>query len=226
MKILINPVWDLETLQIVSHDGSYECIGGFIQYKGDPVLQQEEQSTAAFDDTLRNIFQAQYGKQSAITTYLTNQMEPLISKGGQGYSPAALASMRTSATDTLSNQFQGALRATNATMQRGLPSGVNAQISDSLLSQEAQAQAAAQRDITQQNEDLKQQNYWNSINVLNGQAATLNPLGYSGQSISGAGAVAGLGEAYKSSQSSQLLGALGGIASGAGSALGGYFAGR
>lgn len=226
MRIIINPVWDMETLRIVRHDGAYECSGPTFHYKGDPVLKDQEQSQANFNDTMRTIFQAQYGKQSAITDFLTGQMQPQIAKGGQGYSSQALSAMRTSATDTLSNQFQGAQRAVNATEQRGLPSGVNAQIGSSLMAQQAEQQSAAQLGITQQNEQLKQQNYWNSINTLNGQAATINPLGYAGTANSGAGAVAGLGTAYKSSQSSQLLGALGGIAGGAGSALGGYLAGK
>src|SRR5450631_3545757 len=89
-----------------------------IRFKGDPVAQAAEQSQANFDNTLQGIFSAQYGKQSAITDYLTQQMEPLISAGGQGYSSQALAAMRTSATDTLSNQFTGAQRAINATEQR------------------------------------------------------------------------------------------------------------
>jgi hypothetical protein len=216
----------METLRIVRHDGSYEYSGIHFHYKGDPVAKQSEASQAAFNTSLMNIFQAQYGKQSAITDYLTQKMQPLINKGGEGYSPEALAAMRTSATDTLSNQFQGAQRAVNATEQRGLPSGVNAQVSGSMQAQEAEAQAQAQLGITQQNEQLKQQNYWNSINVLNGQAATLNPLGYAGSATSGSGAVAGLSNAFTNSNQSQLLGALGGIAGGAGSAFGGYLAGR
>lgn len=222
MQILINPVWDMEALRIVSHSGSYECSGPYFHYKGDPTAQAAEASQASFDNTLQQIFQAQYGKQSAITDYLTKQMEPLISEGGQGYSPQDLAAMRTSATDTLSNQFQGAQRAINATEQRGLPSGVNAQVSGSLMAQEAEQQSAAQLGITQQNEALKQQNYWNSINVLNGQAATLNPLGYANSATSGSGAVAGLSQA-NTAAAGPTAGAI--FGSVAGGALGGWASG-
>src|SRR5450631_4191606 len=76
-----------------------------IRFKGDPVAKQAEQQQMNFDSQLMTIFQAQYGKQSAITDYLTKQMEPQISAGGQGYSAQDLAAMRTSATDTISNQF-------------------------------------------------------------------------------------------------------------------------
>lgn len=226
MRILINPTWDMETLAIVRHDGNYEYLGPLWRCKGDPVAKQEEASQSAFNDTLRNIFQAQYGKQSAITQYLTQQMEPLIAKGGQGMSPEALAAARTSATDTLSNQFQGAQRAVNATEQRGLPSGVNAQISGSMMAQEAEQQAAAQNQITAQNEQLKQQNYWNSINVLNGQAAVENPLGYAGSASSGGNTIAGLSQANTAASGPTFGAVLGSIAGGAGTALGGYFANR
>lgn len=221
MRITVNPVMDMETLRFIGNDGSYEYSGLCFHYKGDPVAKQEEQSQANFDNTLQGIFEAQYGKQSAITNYLTQQMEPLINEGGQGYSPQDLAAMRTSATDTLSNQFQGAERAANATEARGLPSGVNAQISGTLSGEEAQQQSAAQLGITEQNEQLKQQNYWNSINVLNGQAATLNPLGYSSSATSAGNSVAGLSNAVTAANGPTLGAILGSIAGGAGTALAG-----
>lgn len=224
MRIAINPVLDMETLRIVRHDGSYEYAGPIWRCKGDPTAKAAEQQQMQFDSQLMNIFQAQYGKQSAITEYLTKQMQPQIDKGGQGMSPQALAAARTSATDTLSNQFAGAQRAVNATEQRGLPSGVNAQISGSMMAQEAEQQAAAQNQITSQNEQLKQQNYWNSINVLNGQAAVENPLGYAGSATSGGNTVAGLSQANTAASGPTFGAIIGSIAGGAGTALGGYLA--
>ena len=192
-----------------------------VSFKGDPTAKAAEQEQMNFDSQLMNIFQAQYGKQSAITDYLTKQMEPQISAGGQGLSPQALAAARTQSTDTLSTQFQGAERAVNATEQRGLPSGVNAQVSGSMMAQEAEAQAGSQNQITMQNEQLKQQNYWNSINVLNGQAANLNPLGYAGSATSGGNTVAGLSQA-NTAAAGPTAGAIFGTI--AGGALGGLAA--
>lgn len=194
--------------------------------KGDPTAQAAEASQASFDNTLQGIFEQQYGKQSAITDYLTQQMEPLISEGGQGYSPQDLAAMRTSATDTLSNQFQGAERAANATESRGLPSGVNAQIGGALTGEEAQQQSAAQLGITQQNEALKQQNYWNSINVLSGQAATLNPLGYATSATGGSNSVAGLSQAETQAAGPTFGAVLGSLFGGIGTALSGPLGGK
>lgn len=173
--------------------------------KGDPTAKAAEQQQMQFDQQLMSLFQAQYGKQSAITSFLTGKMEPLISKGGQGYTPEQLAAMRTSATDTISQQTQNAQRAINATQERGLPSGVNAQVQGSLMAQEAEQQAATQNQITQANANLQQENYWNAINVLNGQAATENPLGYAGGATNGSGAVAGLSEADTQRRNSGFL---------------------
>lgn len=224
MIIRLNPSFDIETWALVRHDGSFEYTGLVSWCKGDPTAQAAEVQQQQFDQQLMNIFQQQYGKQSAITDYLTKQLEPVISKGGQGMSPDALAAARTSATDTLSNQFQGAQRAVNATEQRDLPSGVNAQVSGSLMAQEAEQQSAAQNTITANNEALKQANYWNSINALSGNSAQINPLGYAGGATSGTNAVSNASQAVTSANGPTLGAIFGSIAGGAGSALGGYFA--
>ena len=216
----INPVMDMESLTWTNSGEIWLSSGECFQFKGDPTAQAAEQQQQQFDSQLMTMMQAQYGKQSAITSYLTNQMTPQISAGGVGINPAALTAMRTSATDNVSNQFQGALKAANASEnQSGLPSGVNAQVDSSLLSQEAQTQAGAQQQITLANEQQRQQNYWNSINVLNGQAATENPLGYASAATAGTNAVANASQAVTAANQSQLLGALGGIVGGVGGAL-------
>ena len=195
--------------------------------KGDSTASNAEKNQNAFDKQLMTLFQAQYGKQSAITDFLTKQMEPLISAGGQGYSPAALAAMRTSASDTLSNEFAGARRAVNATESRDLPSGVNAQVQGSLMAQEAEQQAAAQNQVTLANENQRQQNYWNSINVLNGQAAMENPLGYASSAENSGNVIGDLSNAHTNSAAHSFGGELGGaLAGGIGTGIGGILTGR
>ena len=216
MRVLKNPVWDMETLRIVRHDGSYEYMGPILwRFKGDPTAQAAEQQQMQFDQQLMSLFQAQYGKQSAITDYLTKQLEPIISKGGEGMTPEALTAARTQARDTVSNEFQGAQRAINATEQRELPSGVNAQVGGSLMAQEAETEAGQQNQITLTNEELRQRNYWNSIAALSGNASLINPLGYSSGATSGSGAVAGLSQAVTAANGPGLGAILGGIAGGA-----------
>jgi hypothetical protein len=82
-----------------------------------------------------------------------------------------------------------------------------------------QAQAAdkanAQNQITLQNENLKQQNYWAAINALSGNAAQVNPLGYSSASTGAANAVTGLSQANTAASGPTFGSILGGVAGGA-----------
>lgn len=195
--------------------------------KGDQTLKQSEQSQAALNQQLSQAFTTQFGKQSQILSYLQGKLQPMIDNP-TGFSPEALTAMRTQASDTNADQFNSAQTALNDQLAaRGgassLPSGVDAQIRGQLASAGARQEATSQNNITLQDEQLKQQNFWNAVNGLSGNAAQLNPLGYSGGATQGAGAVAGLGQAYKASQQSQLLGTLGAVAGGLGQAAGAYF---
>ncbi|HEV8492657.1 MAG TPA: hypothetical protein VGR76_10305 [Candidatus Angelobacter sp.] len=223
MRIRLNPSFDIETLAFIGCDDEYECSGPLLHYKGDPTAKAAEQQQMTFDSQLMNIFQQQYGSQSQITKYLTSQLEPTISAGGQGMSPQALAAARTQSTDTLSSQFQGAARALNATQQRDLPSGVSAQLSGSLMAQQAEAQSLGQNQITAQNEAIKQANYWNSINALSGNAAQINPLGYAGSATSGSNAVTGLSQANTQAAGPGLGAIFGGILGGGAQGLASHY---
>jgi len=201
-------------------------IGMFDQMKGDPYAEEEEQATANFDNSLMNIFQAQYATQSAQLQFLQNQMEPVIAEGGQGYTPTQLAAQRTGATDVNAQQFQSAQAALNEQISDNAggsklvgSAGTTAAADTELSTAEAQTQAASQNEITQNNAQLQQQNYWNAVNSLNGVAAQENPIGYAGASNSAGNTVAGLSQAVTASKSSSLLGTLGGIAGGIGSSL-------
>lgn len=198
--------------------------------KGDSVAKQNEAATAQFDQQLMQIFQSQYQTQQAQLKYLQGKMQPIIDKGGQGYTPEQLAAMRTSATDTNSQQYQNAQAALNNEVTQASGgsklSGVSGAVAESdaaLLDAAARQQAGSQNQITQANASLQQQNYWNAINVLNGVAAQENPQSYASESNSAGGTVAGLSQAVTAANQSQLLGALGGVAGGVGAALGGGF---
>lgn len=197
---------------------------------GDQTLKQSEQAQAAFTQTLQKNYSQQFAQQSGILSFLQGQLEPMI-KNPQGFSPTALTALRTSATDTNATQYGNASTALNDQLAaRGgatdLPSGVDAQLRAGLAEAGAKTQAASQNDITLQDAQLKQQNYWNAVNALSGNAAQFNPTGYANSANAGTDSTANIGTAFKNSQSSQLLGALGGIAGGVGSAVGGYFGGK
>jgi hypothetical protein len=225
MRIVINPVLDMETLLWVSNDGEYEYTGPVALFKGDSTAKDAEVQQNQFDSQLMNIFQQQYATQKSQLDYLTSKMQPMINNP-TGYSDSDLTAMRTSATDTDSAAYQNAQKSLNATMAANgdtaaLPSGVSGQLDAALTNQEAAQKSSDQNAITVQNANLKQSNYWNAINTLNGVSASQNPLGYASSATSGTNAVASVGNTVNAANQSQLLGALGGVASGVGSALGG-----
>jgi hypothetical protein len=193
--------------------------------KGDSDAKTAENNQTAFNQKLMKIFNAQYADQKGVLDYLKGKLQPMID-APQGYDPATLAAMKSNAIDQNATNYQNALKGVQANMAgkggpTGLPSGVEEQISGQLAGQEAATQTSDLQEIQVQDANLKQNNFWNAVNGENGVAAQLNPLGYAGQATSGSNAVAGLSEAYKSSKSSQLMGALGGIAGGALSAWAG-----
>jgi hypothetical protein len=192
-------------------------------------LENEELS---FDTTLQGIFSNQYSNQAAQLKFLQGQLEPEITNP-QGFTPAQLASQRTGATDTNAAQYQQAQEALNneevdasgGSKLTGV-AGANVESNAQLLNAEAQTQAAAQENITQNNAVLQQSNYWSAINALNGVAAQENPLGYasaSSQASSASSAASSANSQHISATSSPLMGALGGAFGGAGTAAGGIW---
>jgi hypothetical protein len=208
---------DVLTDEVLECQG-YRYDGPVALAKGDSTANAAETAQASFDQTLQSTFASQFGKQSAITSYLTGKLQPGIDNP-TGMSADALAAARTSSTDQIAQGTQNAEQALNAKMassgESQLPSGVGAQLNAALLDSSAAQQATGQNNITLANEQLKQTNYWNSINALNGVAATENPLGYASGATSGSGAVAGLSQAVTASSGPTLGAILGGVATGA-----------
>ena len=194
--------------------------------KGDKTLQQGEQSQFAFNNLLKRSFAQQFGAQSDIFNFLNSRLEAQI-ESPQGFRPETLAALKSGAIQDTATQYQNALKAQQAQQAArggtGLPSGVAEQISGQLGGQAAGTLASELTGIQQQNEQVRQQNYWSAVQGLQGNAAMLNPLGYAGEYSGGQGTLAGLGSAYKQSQQSQLLGALGGLAGGVAGAVGSYY---
>lgn len=224
MRVHTKVVLDMNTLAVLEdHWEWYE--GPVAECKGDQTAKAAEQQQAAFSAQLAATFQKQFGAQSDILKFLTGALKPQI-ENPQGYSDQALTAMRTSANENIAGSYDNAQRALQnqqfALGGRDLPSGVAEMQTGALKQAEAGDQAAAQNTITLNNENQKQANYWNAIGALSGNASQYNPLGYAGASTGAGNAVSGLSQAFTASNQSQLLGALGGIAGGAGSAFGGW----
>lgn len=195
--------------------------------KGDKTAQAAEQSQEAFDNTLQQMMEKQYGQQQQVNQFLQKTLKPEITNP-KGYTNAQLTSMRTQATDQLSEQAQQEQQALNneENAKNGgsdLPSGVTSQMDEALLNQEAQAKANAQENITAENANLEQTNYWNAINALNGQEAQLNPLGYASTATSGTDAVANASEANTAASGPTFGSILGGVVGAGFGAVGSYF---
>jgi hypothetical protein len=194
---------------------------------GDKTAQSNETMQNQFDQQLISIFQNQYSNQTAIQSYLKSQVQPEISAGGEGYTDAQLAAQRTSVTDSTAQQYQNAQEALNEQTQQasggskltGVAGATQENIA-ALDNSAAAQQAAGQEQVTANNANLQQQNYWNGINVLNGVAAQENPLGYSSAVQSGASSVAADSNANSNAEEASdsplnaVLGAVGGAAGG------------
>jgi hypothetical protein len=199
---------------------SFDYEGPLDLQKGDSTAHDAEVQQMQFDKQLMTVFQQQFATQSNTLSYLKSKLQPQIDNP-TGLSDAGLAAARTSSDDQLSQGYQNAQQALNAKMatsgESQLPSGVGAQLNSALLNAEAADKATSQNQITMQNEQLKQQNYWNAVNGLNGVAAQNNPLGYANSATAGSGAVANLSQAVTASSGPTFGSILGGIAGGAAS---------
>lgn len=190
--------------------------------KGDQTDLAAEKSSKAFSDTLQNAFTAQYGKQSAVNSFLTSKLTDMATNP-TGFSATGKAALNTGAIDSTAASYQNALKAqqANSAVHGGndLPSGVQAQIQGQLggaaagqLSGELNSNAVADA-------QLQNQNQWNALSGLQGVSNADNPLGFAGASTSATGNIAGLSQAYTASNQSQLMSTLGGIVGGVGGAF-------
>jgi hypothetical protein len=236
MRITINPTLNLETMEWLP-SLSYEYCGPVLRFKGDDAAKSAEFAQLGFDKQLMDIFGQQYGKQSAIFDFLTGKMKSAVATGGMGYRPDFLAAARTEASDVNAQQTKNAEQAfANSVAARSGGSklagvaGATAAGEATIGAAGAAQEATSQNAITMANENQRLQNYWNSVNVLTGQQAVANPLGYSQGATSGTNAVANASEAVTAAQgpsAGQIIGGLvGGGISAAGTALGGGSLGK
>lgn len=219
-RITINPTFDMVSMTWLARP-SYEYCGPIWEFKGDKTAQEAEQNQAAFDQQLMRIFSDQYGKQSQIFNFLTGKMQAAVASGGQGYDPGALTAMRTSATDVNAQQtknaeqaFANSVAARSGGSKLAGVSGAEASGEATIAAEGAANEANSQNAITLANEQLRQQNYWNATNVLTGQQAVANPLGYSSGATSGTNAVSNASQAVTAAQGPSALQIVGGIVGG------------
>jgi hypothetical protein len=215
MRIYTRIVIDMATMGVLESD-SYEYTGPIALCKGDSTASAEEQSQEQFSQTLQNAFNTNNANQQNQLNFLNNKMQSAINNP-QGYNAQTLASMRAQANDQVAAQDQNVKRSVNnAEMTRGgasaLPSGVNSQINASIASQAAQAGNNAQQNITEQNANLENSNYWNAVKGEEGVAGMENPEGMASEDNGAANSISGLSQAVTQSQGPTFGSILGGIA--------------
>jgi hypothetical protein len=185
--------------------------------KGDSTAKAGEKSQLAFTQQLQQAFSTQFASNRGVLNFLNGKLTDAVNNP-QGMSPEALAAARTNATQTTAQDYAHASQAVNGQIAaRGgstLPSGVTAQIEGGLAQGAANENSSQQNDITLQNEQMRQQNYWKAVGGLNGVAEEYNPTGFASSTDSAAGTVAGLSEANTQASNSgwfnQFMGGLGG----------------
>lgn len=196
--------------------------------KGDSTLKNQEQAQSNFSSTLTSAFKTQFGNQQGVLSFLTSKLEPMLNNP-TGFSADTLATMRTQATEGTARSYgqaEQALHTAEASRGgNGLPSGVDAQLEALNANAGAAQNESSQQNITLADEQQKQANYKTALDALGGVAQMENPTGLAGAEIGAADSVGSLGKAYKDSQNSQLLSALGGIAGGVASVFGGPIGG-
>lgn len=223
MRIYTRIVIDMTTLAILECDG-FHYSGPIASCKGDETASNEETSQANFSTTLQNAFNTNNAAQQNQLNFLNNKMQGAINNP-QGYSAQTMASMRAQANDAVSAQDQNVTRAVNnSEMTKGgasaLPSGVSSQIGAAIASQAAQAGNNAQQNITENNANLENSNYWNAVKGEEGVASAENPEGMAGEDNQAASTVGSLSNAVTQSDGPTFGSILGGVV-GAGLGAGG-----
>lgn len=194
--------------------------------KVDQTAKDAEKAQAGFTNTLQQAFKVQFAKQQGVLDFLRGKLEPGISNP-QGFDQATKTALQSNAIENNAVAFQNATKAEQAQAAShgdgsSLPSGVQEQIQGQIAGAAAGQKAGALNTIQLEDAQLKNQNYWNSVNALNGVSAQVNPLGYAGDANAGSNSVADLSNAVSTSQKSGFWNTLGNSFAGAlGGSLGG-----
>lgn len=190
--------------------------------KGDQTALGAEKSSSNFANTLQGAFSAQYGKQSAVNSFLTSKLTDMATNP-TGFSAAGKAAMNTGAIQDTASTYQSALKAqqANSAVHGGndLPSGVQAQIQGQLGGAAAGQLSGELNQNAVADAQLQNQNQWNALSGLQNVSNADDPLGFAGASTGATGNIADLSQAYTASNQSQLMSTLGGVVGGVGAAF-------
>lgn len=166
------------------------CSGGAIQ-QTDEALQK---SQAAMTNTLNQDYSTTFAEQQQVLNQQRARMSA-IAANPMGYSPAQLHTATTSINENTSRAAKQAIgsAAAYAAAHGGSAGDVGggpiSQAVGSIASDAAQSKAGQLAALSNANEGMKQQNFWNAISGLNSVGSELGGAG--GTAIGGAGSAAG-----------------------------------
>jgi len=190
--------------------------------------QALQASQAAMTNQLNSDYSTTFGEQQAVLSSLQSKMN-YMATNPMGYASGALAAMRTGvneSTATAAKQAIGAAGAYAGTHGGAdVGNGAAGQIAGEIGSQAELSKSAQLTGINEQNEQLKQENYWKAIQGLSSVGSEYGGSG--GTAIGGAGNAAststGAGSGALAAQEagwqnlSGVLTGIGGLATGVGS---------
>lgn len=187
---------------------------------------QLQDQQVAFYQQLQTQDATTFGEFQSILPQITAAYQPILAAGPnqQGFNTDELNNLNTQATEGVSTNYKNARQALNETeAARGggdtyLPSGVNTEENETLLSDAAQQQSTEQQQIKQASYAQGNQNFNNATQALTNEQSILNPQGAASVATSG-GSAASTTAAQISSENNSweapLIGAVGAVGSAA-----------
>ena len=153
--------------------------------------EQLQQAQTAMTNTLNTDYTTSFGEQQQVLSNLNAKLN-YIAQNPQGYTPQQLATATTSINENTATAAKQALgsAAAFAASHGGADVGNGAvgEIAGQIGSQAAQSKAQSLASLSQQNQAMKQQNFWNAISGLNSVGSQYG--GAAGTSIGGASSTA------------------------------------
>ena len=201
---------------------------GFLD-NSDDLVRSGEHSSLSLMGQLMAAFQQQFGSNQAALNFLNGKMQSIINNP-QGFSPEALASLKTNAIQQTATDYANASKAVNGQIAaRGgstLPSGVTAQIQGGLAQGAANEESGSLNQINLANEQQRQSNFWEALSADKSIADAMSPDKYASGANGAAAGLSSLGSTYLEGEKSGFGGSLmKGLGSGIGAGLSGLATG-
>jgi hypothetical protein len=180
-----------------------------------------QSSQMQFMNQMMSEYGTVFGESQSILNSLSKTFEPILAAGPnqQGFSPAELASLETTATEGVGQNYANAAKALGEKQAAEgggdafIPSGAKSQLQEETATSAAQALSAEQEQITQANYATGRQNFYNAAGILGGTASELNPATFA-NATTNAGSAAGTTANQIAQENNSWMGMVGGVLGG------------